>query len=116
MIAYCGLDCGGCPIHLATLEQDRSKRQGMRLEIVRICSQQYGMDLLPKDVTDCEGCRSQKGNLFSGCARCEIRRCAIEKKLMSCAFCSEYACQKLLKHFETDPSARTRLENLRTTG
>jgi len=113
MIAYCGLNCQGCPIHLATLEKDLSKQQTMRLEIARVCSEQYGMDVLPGDVTDCDGCRSQTGRMFSGCAKCEIRRCAIRRKLTSCAFCNQYACQTLLKHFETDPAARTRLESIR---
>lgn len=113
MIAYCGLDCGTCPIHLATVEQDRPAQQAMRLEIAYTCSQQYGMDLLPQDVTDCDGCRSQKERLFSGCAKCEIRRCALNRKLTSCAFCVVYACRRLLKHFKTDPEARTRLEAMR---
>jgi hypothetical protein len=113
MIAYCGLDCAGCPIHLATLELDESKQRTMRLEIARICTAQYGMSILPKDVTDCDGCCSQTERLFSGCAKCDIRKCAIDRKLTSCAYCSDYACQKLLKHFETDSAARTRLESMR---
>lgn len=115
MIGYCGLDCQGCPIHLATLEQDVSTQRAMRIEIARICAQQYGMDLHVQDVTDCDGCRSKTERLFSGCARCEIRKCAIDKKLSSCAFCADYACQKLLKHFEADPDARTRLEAVRNS-
>jgi len=114
MMAYCGLDCAGCPIHLATLELDHAKQRSMRVEIARICSEQYGMDLLPADVSDCEGCRSQTERLFSGCAKCEIRKCARKRKLTSCAFCADYACQNLLKHFETDPGARTRLETIRS--
>ena len=115
MMAYCGLDCEGCPIHLATLESDLPKQLAMRREVARICTQEYGMNLLPKDVTDCDGCRSQTEKLFSGCAKCEIRKCAIDRKLTSCALCADYGCQKLLKHFETDPSARTRLEAMRKT-
>ena len=113
MIAYCGLDCRSCPIHQATLEQDRSKQQTMRREIARLCTEKYGMHLHPEDVTDCDGCRSDESRLFSGCAGCEIRKCANERKLASCAFCAEYACKKLQLHFETDPSARTRLEAIR---
>ena len=115
MIAYCGLDCEGCPIHLATLETDKSKQKTMRLGIIRICSEQYGMNLLLQDVTDCDGCRSRSQRLFSGCAKCEIRKCAIGKKSNSCAYCVDYACQNLLKHFETDPSSRKHLEAMRNT-
>jgi putative oxidoreductase len=31
MIAYCGLNCQTCPIHLATLEPDEAKREAMRV-------------------------------------------------------------------------------------
>jgi hypothetical protein len=113
MVAYCGLECNGCPIYLATLEPDRSKQLTMRIEIARICAERYGMKLPPEEVTDCDGCRSETARLFSGCAKCEIRECASGRKLTSCAFCVDYACQKLLIHFETDPAARTRLEKMR---
>lgn len=53
------------------------------------------------------------GGCFSGCAKCEIRTCTIGKNLTSCAFCTNYGCDKLLKHFETDPTARTRLEAMK---
>jgi hypothetical protein len=114
MIAYCGLSCQSCPIHLATLEQDSSKQQTMRAEIARMCKEQYGMNVTIQDITDCDGCRAQTGRLFSGCAKCEIRACAIGKALTSCAYCSDYSCEKLLKHFQTDPTARTRLETMRS--
>jgi hypothetical protein len=113
MIAYCGIVCDTCPIHVATLEQDGSKREIMRLEIARLCSAKYGMNLQPADITDCDGCRSETGRLFSGCAQCGIRTCTIDRKLSTCASCADYACEILLKHFEADPDARDRLENFR---
>jgi len=113
MIAYCGLDCAGCPIHIATLEQDAIKRRSMRIEVARVCTEQYGINLKPEDVSDCDGCSVQAGRLFPGCAKCAIRLCAIARSITSCAFCTEYACNELLRHFQTDPSARTHLEKLR---
>jgi hypothetical protein len=114
MIAYCGLDCQSCPIHLAAYEPSESKRREMRISIARICSEQYGMNLLPEQVTDCNGCRSNTGRLFSGCLHCEIRPCAIDRKLESCANCVEYVCGKLQNHFKDDPSAQIRLQTLRS--
>jgi len=114
MTAYCGLACDTCPIHLATLESDSSKRQTMRAAIAQTCREQYGMNLQLQDITDCDGCRSETGRLFPGCTSCEIRNCATGRELTSCAFCSDYVCEKLLKHFETDPSAQARLEKLRS--
>jgi len=112
-IAYCGLKCDTCPIHLATLEPDRLQRQTMRESIAKLCSTQYGMNIQPEDITDCDGCRANSGRLFSGCLSCEIRECAIRKNIESCAFCSDYACTTLQEHFLNDPDAQTWLEEIR---
>jgi hypothetical protein len=32
MIAYCGLACFSCPIHLATLEKDLARQAKMRID------------------------------------------------------------------------------------
>ena len=113
MIAYCGLDCNTCPIHLATLEQNNIKRRLMRENITQICNKQYNMNLQIQDINDCDGCRIDK-RLFSGCTDCKIRKCAVEKKVESCAFCDKYSCANLRKHFDNDPSAKTRLEEMRS--
>ena len=113
MIAYCGLNCGSCPIHLATLEQDKAKQQKMRESIARQCTEVYHMNLMPEDITDCDGCRADTGRIFSGCLNCEIRKCAILKNIESCAYCNDYACERLKKHFSLDPDAETRLEEIR---
>ncbi len=113
LIAYCGIDCATCPIHLATLEQDPLRQRSMRLEIAELCARQYSLDVPLEAVTDCDGCSSPAGRLFSGCAKCEIRACTVQRQLTSCAFCADYACANLLKRFETDPEARARLEAIR---
>ena len=51
-IAFCGLSCATCPIHLATLEPDQSYKLLMRESIAEICTRQYGMYLKPEDITD----------------------------------------------------------------
>lgn len=112
--AYCGLMCEGCPIRWATLEEDPGVRIRMREAIVRLTRDLYGMEIKPGDVTDCDGCRTEGERLFSGCRACAIRSCARQKKVGSCAFCGEYACEKLKKFFETDKDARTRLEFIRS--
>ena len=58
MIAYCGLKCDSCPIHLATFEKDKPRQQTMREAIAEQCSKHYGMNLNPEDITDCDGCRA----------------------------------------------------------
>jgi hypothetical protein len=114
MIAYCGLSCDSCPIHLAALESDPVKQMSLREEVARKCREVYGMDLNLQDVTDCDGCSSATGRLFSGCVKCEIRKCAIRKKVGICASCPDYLCGLLQKRFEIDQAARARLEILRS--
>jgi hypothetical protein len=113
MTAYCGLACDTCPIYLATLEPDRSRRLSMRSDIALKCNEQYGMNLHADDVNDCDGCRAG-ARLFAGCINCEIRSCATERQVLSCAFCPDYGCERIEAHFKADESARTRLEALRS--
>ena len=113
MIACCGLSCSTCPIHLATLEQDESRRLSMRLAIAKICSEQYGTNLSANDISDCDGCMSNTGRLFNSCRKCEIRNCALERNLQSCAFCDDYACDRLQKLFKSEPNTKLRLDGLR---
>ena len=114
-IAYCGLSCDTCPIHLATLEPDPLLQQEMRISIARQCTEQYRMNLLAEDITDCDGCRANSVRLFSGCTNCLIRPCAISKQVINCAYCREYACDKLEAFFKQDPEAKRRLEEIRHT-
>lgn len=86
----------------------------MRAEIARICNEQYKVKLSPEDVNDCDGCKANK-RLFSGSAKCEILECAKEKKLQNCARCSDYACEKLMTFFTTDPQAKIILDVIRST-
>ena len=70
MIAYCGLACNSCPVHLATLETNINHQTKMRVEIAEQISKIYGTDFKPEAITDCDGCKINNGKLFSGCADC----------------------------------------------
>ncbi len=113
MIAYCGLACYSCPIHLATLEKDLTKQVKIRIEIAEQLAKIYGTTPKPEIITDCDGCKVNNGRLFTGCTDCEIRKCAIIKNMINCAYCTDYACDKLKKHFAIDPGAQDRLEKIR---
>ncbi len=113
LTAVCGLPCGTCPIHLATLEPDPRRRRVMREDIARLLGEVYGMPTAPEAVDDCDGCRVG-GRLYHGCAECPIRPCATARGLETCADCPDFACERLEAHFAHDPDSRTRLEALRT--
>ena len=114
MIAYCGLRCDTCSILLATRETDDEKRNKMRAEIARICKEHYGTELKLEDLTDCDGCKTEGGRLFSGCYKCQIRNCARKKGVENCAHCDEYVCEKLKEFFVKDTETKGRLEEIRS--
>lgn len=110
MAAFCGLNCSTCAIYMATRESDPAKRRIKREEIAAIIRAEYGKDYTAEQVTDCDGCRTNTGRLFSGCTECQVRECARARKVDSCAFCPDYACDKLrglmlLEKHDTDASA-----------
>lgn len=113
LIAYCGLACHTCPIYLATRQENEAEQRRMRAEIARLLKEQYGMNCQPEEINDCDGCRTKNGRLFSGCKRCLIRECASEKMLDNCAYCTEYACERLEVFFSLEPSAKARLLDMR---
>ena len=115
MLAYCGLDCDSCPILLATRENDPGKKLEMRIMIASELSKVYGIKTEPERVGDCDGCRTENGRLFAGEQNCPVRRCAMEKRIENCAWCNDYPCDDLNKHFELDPASRSRLDKIRAT-
>ena len=115
MLAYCGLQCDSCPIFLATIEPDKVKQQNMRKSIVKDCLENYNMNISLEDVSNCDGCTSDSGRIFSECSKCKIRKCVQTKNLESCAYCEEFACSKLDELFDMDPSAKVRLVEIRNT-
>ena len=111
-LAYCGLACETCPIHLATLEKNDSVKTSMRNEIAEQLARIYKTTAKPEIISDCDGCKAIDGRLFTGCIDCEIRKCAMLKKVVNCAYCNDYACDKLNRHFAVDPGAQARLEEI----
>ena len=109
MIAYCGLDSGECKAFKATQTRDNEWKR----RIAQHWSGQGNAKFKPEDV-DCHGCKS---DLISGfCQKlCQIRPCAIEKKVKTCAHCDDYPGEKLKEYLATDPVATINLEKIRKT-
>ena len=108
MIGFCGIVCTECPGFLATQKDDDEERR----KVAELWSKQYNADIKPEDV-NCDGCLSESGRLIGHCKVCEVRKCGQDKSLKNCAYCDEYACEKLNKFFEMAPDAKTNLEAIR---
>ncbi len=108
MIGYCGIDCTSCDAFIATQANDSALRE----KTAKKWSKEFNYPgLRPEDIS-CNGCLSN-GPLFSHCHDCEIRKCAMEKGVKNCAYCSDYPCEKLQKFHERVPSAKATLDGLR---
>ena len=112
-IAYCGLVCSTCPIHIATLENEEQKRLELRRNIVSEIRQKNHEEVTIEQLTDCDGCHTDGPRIYPSCARCAIRACARQKALENCSFCQEYPCDKLYVIFRSEQGARGRLDEMR---
>ena len=109
MTAVCGLLCEECKAFIATRKNSEEKRA----EVAELWSQQYNQNIKPEDI-NCDGCTSDSDRLFSHCKVCEIRKCGKEKAVANCAYCDEYACEKLEGFFKMVPDAGRRLNEIRS--
>jgi hypothetical protein len=86
LIAPCGLNCGGCPLHLA------ASNEAVRLEVAK------WMGVPADKVVPCDGCRPSKGviSALGETAVCDTYSCAVnEKEVEFCYQCGDFPCLKL---------------------
>jgi hypothetical protein len=108
MIAYCGIVCTECPAFIATQQNDDAKRK----QVAETWSKQYKMTVKAEDI-NCDGCTSGGKRLLNYCSICEIRKCGQGKGVKNCAYCDEYACEKLTRFHAMAPQAKASLEKIR---
>jgi hypothetical protein len=101
------------PIYLATREENKDQQARMRAQIAIVSNERYGVRYEPEEITDCDGCRSEQGRLFSASHACNIRKCARQKGVETCAQCSDYICAKLGAFLVAEPEAKARLDEVR---
>lgn len=108
MIAVCGLVCTECPAFIATQKEDDNERK----KVAEQWSKEFKVELKPEDI-NCDGCVADSERLFSHTKVCEIRKCGLDKKVANCAYCDEYACEKLTDFFKMAPEAKSNLDEVR---
>jgi len=102
MIAFCGITCTDCKAFVATQQNDDAKKKKIAEE----------WKMKPEEV-DCDGCMNPNGRKNIYWSTCEIRKCGTEKEVENCAYCIDYACEKLGKFHEQSPKAKKTLEEIR---
>ncbi len=107
-IAYCGIDCGACEAYIATQEDDAE----LRIKVAAAWSKEFRSEISPADI-NCNGCKSEEGQIFLYSAVCEIRRCARQLGLGNCAHCPEYSCMRTEELYRIAPEAQLRLDKIK---
>jgi len=112
ILAFCGIDCAKCPCYRATQDDDREK-----LAEIAKAWPSSGDSYEAEDLT-CDGCYGPR--ISKDCTVCGIKKCATSKKVMNCAYCEKYACERLEKDWSSwkvlsGAEAKSRLDGLRNT-
>ncbi len=107
-LAYCGIDCSGCPAHRAWQDDDDELRQRTAIEWSRL----FQTEITPEQIS-CRGCRASEPPQFSHCSVCAIRACASGKGWENCAPCPDYPCSDLNFVHTSVPEAKEALDRLR---
>jgi hypothetical protein len=110
MVAYCGLVCTDCDSYKATQAGDRKALEAL----ARKTKADFGIDATPEGCM-CEGCLPELGRKIDYCSKCEIRACALSKRLENCAYCADYACEKLTSFFAMAKAAKPVLDSVRAS-
>jgi hypothetical protein len=108
MLSMCGLDCAACPAFIAHKNNDQALREKTAGE----WSQMYHVEFKPADI-DCVGCVKVKGVHIGHCGECEIRKCALGRKVKNCGLCGDFGCETISKFLANVPPAKANLEEVR---
>ena len=109
IIAYCGLICTDCPAYTATQADDRAALE----QVAAQWREEYNAPNLTVESVICDGCLGSDGRHCSHCAECEIRACGMDRGVVNCAYCADYACEKLEGFFGLVPEVRATLDGIR---
>jgi hypothetical protein len=111
LIAYCGLICNECPAYLATQANDRAELE----RVAAMWREEFNEPSITAESILCDGC-TVAGRKSGYCGQCQIRPCAMARKVANCAHCEEYGrqggCEKLETFLGYAPEARTVLDDI----
>ncbi len=108
IVAYCGLVCSVCPAYQATQNNDNAARA----RLAAAWTKQHNREVKPEEI-NCDGCLPSGQRRIDYCSMCEIRKCGTDKKVLNCAYCVQYPCDKLIKFQALVPDAKTKLESIK---
>lgn len=107
-IAYYGLICSDCGAFIATQKNDNK----LRKQVAEEWTKKYNHDFKLEDI-NCVGYIVTTGKHIGHWGMCEVHKCGAEKGVVNCAYCADYACDKLEGYFKMAPAMKANLEEIR---
>ena len=83
-IAYCGLNCETCQARIATINNDNELRE----KVSKLWSELNGVEITP-EMINCAGCRIDGVKTPFCDSLCQIRQCALGRKVETCGTCAD---------------------------
>jgi len=113
IIAYCGLVCSECPAYVATQADDHAALERVAAQ----WREEYNAPDITVESVICDGCVTEGERKCGHWYDCDIRACGMERGVLNCAYCDDYArhggCEKIEGFFGFVPDARARLDGIR---
>ena len=109
IIAYCGLVCSDCSAYIATQADDQAALE----QVAAQWREEYNVPDITVESVICDGCLTDEGRKCSHCFDCKIRACGMERGVVNCAYCDDYACEEMEGFFGFVPDARATLDGIR---
>lgn len=104
-MAYCGFDCGQCPMYIATVTDDDELREKL---IDKFSTPQKRLSI--EDIR-CLGCKAELRYRHPYCTNCDIRSCAQEHNVaFNCGECSEYPCTEIIAKIPPERIGRRNMD------
>lgn len=104
-MAFCGFDCGKCPIYRATADNDAELKQAL---IKKYSTPER--QLTEADI-HCLGCKAEKRYLHAYCDQCAIRVCAKRRDISyNCGECESYPCEEIIKRIPAEGESRANMD------
>ena len=89
LVAVCGLNCGACPMYIATQSKDEEKQKALFKQFSA-----GPMKLKMEDIL-CDGCIGGD-RVASFCRDCAIRKCPNDKQdVTRCSDCKDFPCSRI---------------------
>lgn len=103
LTAYCGINCGTCPLYLATVNGDEK----LKAEVAEKWGKIYKRTL-KIDEMKCKGCKSDLK--FGACRKCDISTCNKNKGTNTCSECEVYPCDRIKSFIDWQGKNNTEVE------